>query len=70
MSKENLKNKLTQYLFDADENALHFLHEATLKYENQKVLDKMIAEGEQDIVAGRLHTTEEVYKELFNSLEG
>jgi hypothetical protein len=64
MSKENLKNKLTQYLIDADENALHFLHEATLKYENQKALDKMIAEGEEDIAAGRTHSLEEARKLL------
>jgi predicted transcriptional regulator len=64
MSKENLKNKLTQYLIEADDNALHFLHEATLKYENQKVLDKMIAEGEEDIAAGRTVSLEEVIKKL------
>ncbi|RMB63318.1 hypothetical protein EAX61_02695 [Dokdonia sinensis] len=65
MSKKNLKEKLAQYILDADENALNYLNEAAVKYdEHQKILDKMIEEGEEDIAAGRIVSHEEVMKSL------
>lgn len=64
MSKKNLQEKLSQYIINADDQALHYLNEAAIKYENQKVLDKMIEEGEEDIADGKTHSLKEARKIL------
>ena len=49
---------------DSDNLFLGFSIEESELGNCEKVLDKMIEEGEADIAAGLVHSTEEVFKEI------
>lgn len=62
MSAIKLRKELQKYIEIGDRDFLNVLHETAIAYIAQKELDKMIAEGEDDIEAGRIHSQDEVQK--------
>lgn len=60
MGTLELRKELQKFIEAGDKNFLDALHKAAKAYLEQKKLDKMIAEGEEDIIAGRIHSQEEV----------
>jgi predicted transcriptional regulator len=62
MSSLELREELRRYIEIGDKNFLAALHKTAKAYIEQKRLDRMIAEGEEDIKAGRLHSQDEVQK--------
>lgn len=57
-----LRRELHKYIDIGDSQFLKTLHKTAKNYIEQKRLDRMIAEGEEDIKAGRLHTQNDVQK--------
>lgn len=57
-----LREKLHKYIEKGDDQFLDALRKSAESYMEQKQLDQMIAEGEEDIKAGRVHSQEEVQK--------
>ncbi len=62
MGTLELREELRKYIETADGNFLKALHKTAKSYIEQKHYDKMIAEGEEDIKAGRIHSQAEVKK--------
>jgi len=62
MSTLEIKEELYKYIEIGDKQFIDKLYETAKSYIDQKRLDRMIAEGEEDIKAGRLHSQEEVQK--------
>jgi len=57
-----LRRELHKYIDIGDNQFLKALHKTAKNYIEQKRLDRMIAEGEEDIKAGRLHSQNDVQK--------
>jgi predicted transcriptional regulator len=66
MSRSDLRRKLHSYIEGGDKQLLNTLNETAETYMQQKELDQMIAEGEEDIKAGRTYNLEEVKKMFEN----
>ena len=66
MSSSDLRRKLHSYIEGGDKQLLNTLNETAETYMQQKELDQMIAEGEEDIKAGRTYNLEEVKKMFEN----
>ncbi|RRO24044.1 hypothetical protein [Flavobacteriaceae bacterium 14752] len=62
MSAPEIKQELQNYIEIGDKQFIDKLYQTAKSYMEQKRLDRMIAEGEEDIKAGRLHSQEEVKK--------
>jgi len=62
MDALELREELRKYIEIGDKNFLNVLHRTAKSYIEQKQLDRMIAEGEEDIVAGRVHSQTDVQK--------
>lgn len=62
MGALELREELRKYIEIGDKNFLNALYETAKAYMEQKRLDRMIDEGEEDIKAGRLHSQDEVQK--------
>jgi len=62
MSTLEIKKELYKYIEIGDKQFIDKLYQTAKSYMEQKRLDRMIAEGEEDIKAGRLHSQEDVQK--------
>ncbi|MGY0426855.1 MAG: hypothetical protein ACWIPI_08525 [Polaribacter sp.] len=60
MSTLELRQEMSEMIKNEDDSSLKTL------YKQQRQLNKMIAEGEDDIKAGRLHSQSEVQKMIEN----
>lgn len=60
MSTLEIKQELHKFIDTGDDRLVKILYERAKAYLEQLRQDKMIAEGEADIKAGRLHSLEEV----------
>lgn len=60
MSTLELKKELHKYIDQGDKRLVKFIYDIIKDYHLQLKEDKMIAEGEEDIKAGRLHTQQEI----------
>lgn len=66
MSTLEIRKELQKYIEIGDKSFLQVLHKTAKSYIEQKKLDRMIAEGEEDIKAGRLHSQDDVQKMIEN----
>lgn len=62
MSTMETKEELYKYIEIGDEQFIDKLYQTAKSYIEQKRLDRMIKEGEEDIKKGRLHSQQEVQK--------
>lgn len=62
MSTVEIKQELRRYIEIGDSKFLDVLYKTAKSYIEQKQMDRMIAEGEEDIKAGRVHSQDEVQK--------
>jgi len=62
MGAIELREELRKYIEIGDGNFLKALHKTAKSYIEQKQLDRMIAEGEEDIKEKRVHSQDEVQK--------
>jgi len=60
MSTLELKQELHKYIDKGDNRFVKYIYDKIKAYQTQLEQDKMIAEGEEDIKAGRLHTQQEI----------
>jgi len=66
MSTLEIKQELHRYIEIGDNQFIDTLYKTAKKYIEQKRLDRMIAEGEDDIKANRVHSQKEVQKMIEN----
>jgi len=66
MSAVEIREELRKYIEKGDRNFLNALYKTAKAYMEQKRMDTMIAEGEEDIKAGRLHSQNDVQKMIEN----
>ena len=66
MSTLEIRNEILEIVNNEDETSLKNIYKIIQQYKHQKQLDKMIAEGEEDIKNGNVYTTDEV-KLMLNS---
>lgn len=62
MSTLELRQEMLNMIKNEDDSSLKSLCQLIKSYKQQRQLDKMIAEGEEDIKAGRLHSQSDVQK--------
>lgn len=62
MSPLELKQELHQFINEGDEKFIKMFYEMAKAYSVQLKKDKMIAESENDIKSGRIHSQAEVQK--------
>lgn len=60
MSTLEIKQELQEFINTGDDKFIKMLYEKAKAYREQLRKDKMIAEAEADIKAGRLHSSEEI----------
>ncbi|MEN1785280.1 MAG: hypothetical protein AAGF77_09090 [Bacteroidota bacterium] len=60
MSTLEIKKKLRQYINEGDELFVKMLYDTAKDHMHRLAEDKLMAESEEDIKAGRLHTMDEV----------
>jgi len=66
MSAIEIKEELYRYIEIGDKQFIDKLYQTAKSYMEQKRLDRMIEEGEEDIKAGRTHSLEEARKIVDN----
>jgi len=66
MGALEIREELRKYIEIGDKQFLNTLYKTAKSYIEQKKLDRMIAEGEEDIKAGRVHSQSEVKKMIDN----
>ncbi|PCI04736.1 MAG: hypothetical protein COB81_02845 [Flavobacteriaceae bacterium] len=66
MSAIELRQEMLELIKNEDDSSLKNLYQLILAYKQQRTLDKMIAEGEEDIEAGRVHSMDEVKEYIKN----
>ena len=62
MTTKEAKKELSRFIEIGDDQFIDKMYNTAKSYMEQKRLDRMIAEGEADIEAGRLHSLEDVQK--------
>ena len=62
MSTMELKQELHNYIDEEDDKSVKVFYQMVKSYIDQKRNDKMIAEGEEDIKKGRLHSLKDAKK--------
>jgi len=62
MSTLELRQEMLEMIKNEDDNSLIRLYELIKAYKHQRHLDKMIAEGEEDVKAGRTYSIAEARK--------
>ena len=65
MSTIELKRELHSFIDEEDDKSVKIFYQMVKSYIVQKRKDKMIAEGEEDIKNGRLHSLQEA-KEIMD----
>lgn len=68
MSTIELKRELHSFIDEEDDKSVKIFYQMVKSYIVQKRKDKMIAEGEEDIKNGRLHSLKEA-KEIMDKWE-
>ncbi|WP_188406745.1 hypothetical protein [Psychroflexus salis] len=68
MSTLKIREELYKYIEIGDKSFLEALYKSANSYIEQKKLDMMIDEGEEDILAGRTYSIEEA-KEILDHWE-
>ncbi|HAH55955.1 MAG TPA: hypothetical protein DCM02_11915 [Flavobacterium sp.] len=63
-----LKRELHSFIDEEDDKSVKMFYQMVKSYIVQKRKDKMIAEGEEDIKSGRLHSLKEA-KEIMDKWE-
>ncbi len=66
MSTIEIKEELYKYIEIGDKQFIDKLYQTAKSYMEQKRLDRMIAEGEEDIKAGRTYSLKEAKKIIDN----
>ena len=66
MGALEIREELLKYIEIGDKQFLNTLYKKANSYIEQKKLDRMIAEGEEDIKSGRVHSQSEVKKMIDN----
>ena len=66
MSTLELRQEILDMIKNEDDSSLKSLYQLIKSYKQQRQLDKMIAEGEDDIKAGKLHSQSDVQKMIEN----
>lgn len=66
MSTLELREEMLELIKNEDDSSLKSLYKLIKSYKQQRQLDKMITEGEDDIKNGRLHSQSEVQKMIEN----
>ena len=66
MSALELRQEMLELIKNEDDSSLKNLYKIIKSYKQQRQLDKMILEGEDDIKSGRLHSQSEVQKMIEN----
>ena len=66
MGAVELREELRKYIEIGDAKFLNKLYKTAQEYIEQCRLDLMIAEGEEDIMAGKLHSQDEVQQMIEN----
>ena len=66
MSTMELKQELHNYIDEEDDKSVKVFYQMVKSYIDQKRNDKMIAEGEEDIKKGRLHSLKDAKKSWIN----
>ena len=66
MSTLEIKEELYKYIEIGDKQFIDKLYETAKSYIDQKRLDRMIAEGEEDIKAGQTYSLKEARKVVDN----
>ena len=66
MSTIEIRKELHKFIEIGDNQFLDTLYKTAQSYMEQKRLDEMIAEGEEDIKAGRTHSLKEAKKIVDN----
>ncbi len=69
MSAIEIKQELYKFIDTGDEGLLNMLYEKAKAYREQLEKDKMIAEAEADIKAGRTYSLKEA-KKMIDNWEG
>lgn len=62
MSTLEMRQEMLELIKHEEDSSLKGLYNLITSYKEQRRLDKMIEEGEEDIKAGRVHSTKEVQK--------
>lgn len=62
MSTLEMRQEILELIENEKDSSLKKLYKLIIDFKNQHHLDKMIAEGEDDINAGHLHSQSEVQK--------
>ena len=65
MSTMELKQELHNYIDEEDDKSVKVFYQMVKSYIDQKRNDKLIAEGEEDIKKGRLHSLKDA-KEIMD----
>ena len=66
MSTVELRQEMLELIKNEDDSSLKNLYQLIKSYKQQRVLDKMIAEGEEDIKADRVHSMDEIKEYIKN----
>jgi predicted transcriptional regulator len=66
MSTLEIRKEILDFVKNEDESSLTTLYQLFKAYKEQKQLDKMIAEGEEDIKAGRVHSMDDIKQFIRN----
>ena len=66
MSTLELRQEMLELIKNEDDSSLENLYKLIKSHKQQYKLEKMIAEGEDDIKAGKLHSQSEVQKMIEN----
>lgn len=62
MNTLEIRQEMLELIKNEDDSSLKNLYQLIKAYKHQRSLDKMIAEGEEDIEAERLYSQSEVQK--------
>ena len=62
MSTLEIRQEMLELIKNEDDSSLKNLYKLIKAYKYQRQMDKMIAEGEEDIKAGKLYSQSEVQK--------
>jgi len=60
MSTLEIRQEMLELIKNEDDTSLKRLYNIFKEYKNQRHLDKMISESEEDIKAGKIHSLDEV----------
>lgn len=69
MSTLEIRQELHDFINQEDEKSLKGFYKLAKSYMAQRRMDRMIAEGEEDVKAGRLYSQEEAQKMIESWIE-